>query len=99
MTLEERLNTVLAEKGLINNVEPVVERKPVVQEQVDVNFESLDEATKSIDQIEADEDGLRIFTVLKIDLPSINLPMQTGEYIIEDIQKRPQGYEVHLRNK
>lgn len=61
------------------------------------NFNTLTEAVQNADSFEPDEFGTRLLLVNKIDLEDIKLPLQSGKYIIDDIQKRKNGiYEIHL---
>lgn len=61
------------------------------------DFRTLDEAIKGADDFEPDEFGTRLILVDEIGLEAIKLPLPSGKYIVDDIQKRKNGiYEVHL---
>lgn len=103
MKLSDRLDNVLAGYGLQAECEPPIEERPVVEEKEFepelvkmATFDNIKGMIKGADGILPDEDGIRIVQVRKIEMEDINLPMVQGKYIIDDIQKHKDGYEVHL---
>ncbi len=108
MQLVDRLDAALARRNLLSAVaeEPqsalpeVMEFSEVVepppQRQISSNglCEDLDHV--DVEQIEPDELGIRVARVQKIGFEWSQLPMDYSGYIINDIQKLPDGYEIHI---
>lgn len=68
-----------------------------IPEKLKSDFSTLEEAIQDADSFEPDEFGTRLILVEKIDLEEIKLPLPSGKYTVDDIQKRQNGvYEVHL---
>lgn len=110
MSLADRLNSALRRADLQpaaipeETVEVVVEAEiaqPVDHIQMNLHVESpayktLKEGLKSAHKHSPDEFGTTVIVVEKIG-SKIQLPMKAGKYIVDDIQKKPDGhYEVHL---
>lgn len=110
MGLAERLNKALAihnlqiqsEKIAIEPefVEPEIQeclQSTNITEKLKPDFGTLVEAIENADSFEPDEFGTRLILVKEIDIEEVRLPLISGKYIIDDIQKREYDiYEVHL---
>jgi len=105
MRLQDRLNSALKASGLETKSIPVAVKEqvappaPMPVEPSSIQFATFDMLRKQIDDakdIEPDEDGIRVILVKSLDTNSISLPMSCGSFIVDDIQKRKDGYEVHL---
>jgi hypothetical protein len=59
-------------------------------------FDTLQQLIQNANDVEPDDDGVRVVHVKDIEVEDINLPMAQGKFIIDDIQKHKNGYEVHL---
>ena len=103
MKLSDRLNNALATRGLqiqeLEIAQPVQEMTPAPVESKSVQFATFDDLKQMIkgaNKIQPDEDGVRVVCVKNVGLKEMNLPTVWGQFIIDDIQRNGNGYEVHL---
>ena len=103
MKLADRLNQALAARELsvkisVESLKPIDFNVLVEEqvEQVEQVAETIQEAISLAETITADDFGLKIVLVKQLDLNEIKLPMKYGNFIIDDIQKRTNLYEIHL---
>jgi hypothetical protein len=112
MKIEDRLNNILKSNGLQARSEPknvsvvaeAVVAEAVVAEAVVaevcepemIQFNTLKQMIKAANKMQPDEDGVRVGCVKSVGLDEMKLPMVRGKFIIDDIQKSDNGYEVHL---
>jgi hypothetical protein len=61
-----------------------------------IQFNTLKQMIKAANKMQPDEDGVRVGCVKSVGLDEMKLPMVRGKFIIDDIQKSDNGYEVHL---
>ena len=82
MRLADKLDKLIEDKSL----------KPILAPY------TLYEAINNISEPNQDDDGIINLQLNDVDLHEMVLPAVVGKFIIDDIQKRPNGtYEVHLQ--
>lgn len=103
MNLSDKLDAALQGRGLQTckaapTEEPAKSIEPEKQvESVEfATFDTLRQLIDSANNVEPDDDGIRVVYVKNVEVEDINLPMAQGKFIIDDIQKHKSGYEVHL---
>lgn len=78
------------------NDEVLTQTYETIPETTETTYKTLEEGLASADNHTPDEFGTTVIVVEDIG-GRIQLPMEAGKYIVDDIQKRTDGrYEVHL---